>query len=549
MPRLRTLALLLLASAAPGCTASYLVGEDDAPTAAEPAEAEPAVSELALIPIPSRVEIAAADTFWATPSTPVVVPEGDAEATRVAAELRRLFGREVVGVPSVGPGSGAVRLVREPGHGAEGYRLRVTRGAVEIAATSGAGLFYGAQTLRQMLPARVEHEAAFPARLPLVGVDIEDRPRYPWRGLMLDVARHFFSAEEVERVVDLAALYKLNRLHLHLADDQGWRVEIPGWPRLTSVGAATEVGGGPGGFYTAADYARIVAYAAERHVTVVPEVDLPGHTQAALAAYPELGCDPRTDGPPTLSADGVPGGAPVPYTGVRVGFSALCVEREATWRFVDDVVAALAAATPGEWVHLGGDEVERLSGAAYAAFVARAQRVVAAHGKRLVGWDEIAEAELAPGAVVQVWRPQRRGGGAAVARAARAGARLVLSPADRVYLDMKPTADAPLGLTWAGLNGVRDAYDWEPDTLVAGAPPAAVLGVEAPLWSETLATLADVEQMLLPRLPGVAELGWSAPARRGWAGYRARLGAHAPRWRALGASYWPSPEVDWADGG
>ena len=190
---------------------------------------------------------------------------------------------------------------------------------------------------------------------------MEDRPRFAWRGAMLDVARHFFGVEDVKRYVDLLALYKMNRLHLHLADDQGWRIEIPGWPRLTEHGGSSEVGGGPGGFYTAEDYAEIVRYAAERHVMIVPEIDMPGHTNAALASYPELTCD---------------GEAPPLYTGIRVGFSFLCAEKEETYAFIDAVVGALAALTPGPYIHIGGDEVRQLTGEQYAAFMARAQAIV-----------------------------------------------------------------------------------------------------------------------------------------------------------------------------
>lgn len=351
---------------------------------------------------------------------------------------------------------------------------------------------------------------------------------------MLDVSRHFFEVEDVERLLDLMALHKLNRLHLHLSDDQGWRIEIPGRPALTRVGGRSQVGGGEGGFYTTADYDRIVAYAADRFIMVVPEIDLPGHTNAALTSIPELNCD---------------GVARPPYTGTRVGFSAVCVDAPATWAFVEDVVAALAAQTPGPYIHLGGDEVRRLSEAEYATFVERAQAVVTASGKTFVGWDDVAEVDLGPGAVVQVWRPQSPAVAASVAEAVAAGATVVLSPSDRIYLDIKYDEDTVLGLTWAGLNGVRDAYDWDPGAFMEGVPEAAVLGVEAPLWSETLATIGDVEFMAFPRLAGVAEAGWSPQAARSWDGYRARLGAQGPRWVALGLNFYRSPEVEWAPGG
>jgi hexosaminidase len=358
----------------------------------------------------------------------------------------------------------------------------------------------------------------------------------------LDVARHFFTVEEVERYLDLLALYKLNTLHLHLTDDQGWRIAIDGWPRLAGVGGATQVGGGPGGCYTRQDWSRILAAARDRHVTVVPEVDVPGHSNAALAAYGELNRDGR---------------AAEPYTGTGVGFSCLCVDEPVTWRFLDEVFGELAAMTPGPWLHVGGDEVELLGGARYAAFVEQVVRLVAGHGKQAVGWQETAAAG-APPPVVQLWKPGRVP--AAVRRATRGGSRLLLSPADRVYLDMRYDPATTLGLDWAGHVEVRDAYQWEPSALLegsgepgTGAPEdrdgveeGAVLGVEAALWSETLRDLGDAERMTLPRLPGIAEVAWSPAGTRDWEGYRRRLAAHGPRWSAMGLRWHRSPQVPWA---
>ena len=491
----------------------------------------------ALIPAPTSVSVREAPPFVVTAETPIVVAPGDSAARRVAHTLAALVGTIEDSTPDVVEDAGApagaivLRLSASDNLGDEGYTLDVTPERVLLTAATPAGLFYGVQTLRQLMPPRVEYQAARPEPLPVPAVQVLDRPRFEWRGAMLDVARHFFDVDDVKRYVDLMALYKLNRLHLHLSDDQGWRVEIPGRSELTEIGGSTEVGGGPGGFYTVADYAEIVRYAAERFVTVVPEIDLPGHTNAALAATPELNCD---------------GEAPELYTGIRVGFSFVCVEKEETYAFVDDVVAALAAATPGETIHLGGDEVHQLSQEQYVAFMTRAQAIVAAHGKRFEAWDEVAEAglALAPGAVVQVWRPQTPATSAHLAEAVAQGARLVLSPADHVYLDMKVDSSMALGLAWAGFNDVRDAYEWDPGTLIPGVPEAAILGVEAPMWTETLATIRDVEFMAFPRLAGVAETAWSAPGRS-WDEYRLRLAAHGPRWVALGVPFYRSPLVPW----
>jgi hexosaminidase len=346
---------------------------------------------------------------------------------------------------------------------------------------------------------------------------------------MLDVARHFFGVADVCRLIDHLATYKLNVLHLHLSDDQGWRLAIDAWPRLTEHGGGSAVGGGAGGFYTKEDYRAIVRHAEERFVTIVPEIDCPGHVQAALASYPELA-----------------GGAPQErYSGTRVGFSTLDAHSELTYRFLGDVFAELAALTPSAFLHLGGDEAHSTSHGDYLAFMERVQPLVTAHGKRVVGWEEIAAAPLRPGAVVQYWNTGSAHGHDLVRAAVAQGAQLVLSPADRVYLDMKYAPGFPLGQEWAGHVAVRDSYEWDPATLVEGVDEAAILGVEAPLWTETLTTMADVETMLFPRLCAVAEVAWSPAGTRDWEDFRRRLAAERPRWEDAGVAYHRSAQVDW----
>ncbi len=450
-----------------------------------------ATAQPALIPAPAEMTVGRGG-FEIGGETEIVVAPGDRDARRVAVALAALVGTTVDSTPQVTtarPQTGAVRFVTDAARddlGAEGYQLSVTRTGVVLTAAAPAGLFYGVQTIRQLLPPRVEYTATLPRSLTIPAVEITDRPRYPWRGMMLDVARHFFQVEDVERVIDLMALYKLNRLHLHLSDDQGWRVEIPAYPDLTRIGGRTQVGGGPGGYYTTADYDRIVAYAAQRFVTIVPEIDLPGHTNAALASVPELNCD---------------GVARPPYTGTQVGFSSVCVDKESTYAFVDAVVRQLAAQTPGDVIHLGGDEVERLSDADYARFMRRAQAIVTSHGKRMMGWDEMVSADLEPGSIVQVWQPQVRGTARGIARAVRDGAQVVLSPADRIYLDMKYDDSTILGITWAGRNGVRDAYDWEPSRFGRRCAGVGDLGRRG------AAVVGDHRDDLGHRVPGLPPAG------------------------------------------
>ncbi|HEU0302908.1 MAG TPA: family 20 glycosylhydrolase, partial [Longimicrobium sp.] len=257
---------------------------------------------------------------------------------------------------------------------------------------------------------------------------------------------------------------------------------------------------------------------------VVPEVDLPGHTNAALASYAELNCD---------------GVAPDRYTGIEVGFSSLCVDNEVTYRFLDDVFGELAALTPGPYLHIGGDEVEALGRKDYVRFIERVQEIVDRHGKRMIGWEEVAKAALRSTTLVQQWKSD------SAAAAVRHGARLILSPGPKVYLDMKYTPGTELGLYWAGFVEVRDAYDWEPATLLPGVAETDVIGVEAPLWTETVKNLTAAYYLAFPRLPAVAELGWSPAAARDWESFRLRLAAHAPRWHLLGINYHRSPQVPW----
>jgi hexosaminidase len=484
----------------------------------------------ALMPLPDSVQFSPG-AFTLAPDTRIVVTAEDPRLAGVRATIAASLGLAVpaTGLPG-GSDSGTIALALDPAspHGDEGYQLTVTPSGVTIVARTPAGVFYGAQTFRQLLPPYVEYRAARPDRahpLSAAAVSITDAPRFAWRGAMLDVARHFMPVEAVERYIDLMALYKLNRLHLHLADDQGWRIEIASRPRLTAIGGRTQVGGGAGGFYTKADYAALVAYAGERFITIVPEIDMPGHTNAALASYPDLNCSPRE---------------PALYTGIEVGFSALCVEREAVYTFLDEVIGEIAAMTPGAYFHVGGDEVKTLTPEQYVRFIDRVQQIVVTHHKIMIGWDDVAAASVVGPSLVQYWRPDAR-----VAGAVANGVRLILSPANRTYLDMKYDAQTALGQDWAGHVGVREAYEWDPATLLPGVPESAIVGVEAPLWSETAGNIRDVEFLAFPRLAEVAEIGWSRRDERHWEEFAIRLGRQAPRWTALGVNFHRAPQIRW----
>jgi len=471
-------------------------------------------------------------TFTLTAGAQIYVEPGTAELTGIgqylADKLNPSTGYEMQVLPAAGvPAPGNIYLTTvggDPALGEEGYELTITQDRVTLVAYQPAGLFRGLQTIRQLLPPAIESATVQPGPWEMASGTVRDYPRFAWRGAMLDVARHFFSVEDVKRTVDLLAYYKMNRFHVHLSDDQGWRIEIKAWPNLATYGGSTEVGGGPGGYYTQAEYADIVAYAHSRYVTVVPEIDMPGHTNAALASYAELNCD---------------GVAPALYAGTDVGFSSLCIDKEITYTFVEDVIREMAALTPGPYFHVGGDETAATSPADYMRFIERVQAIVQAHGKRMVGWEEIAQTTLLPASIVQHWHSDM------ARRAVQQGAQVIMSPASRAYLDMKYDASTPLGLSWAGYVDVPDAYTWDPATQVDGVPESAVLGVEAPLWSETLQTIDDVEFMVFPRLPGYAEIGWSPATGRDWDEYKIRLGAHGPRWTAIGVNFYRSSQVPW----
>nr|WP_206440528.1 beta-N-acetylhexosaminidase [Streptomyces scabichelini] len=503
--------------------------------ATAPAAAAPVVPLGQVVPAPASAD-AGGSPYRITDHTRIRVDDSR-EARRIgsylAGVLRPSTGYRLPVTDDKGRDGITLRLSgKDAALGEEGYRLQSGKGAVSITARGPAGLFHGVQTLRQLLPAAVEKDSVQPGPWLVAGGTITDTPRYGYRGAMLDVARHFFTVGQVKRYIDQLALYKINKLHLHLSDDQGWRIAVDSWPRLATHGGSTQVGGGPGGYYTKADYKEIVSYAASRYLEVVPEIDMPGHTNAALASYAELNCD---------------GVAPPLYTGTDVGFSSLCVGKEITYDFVDDVIRELAALTPGRYLHIGGDEAHSTSHEDYVKFMDRVQPVVAKYGKTVAGWHQLTGAAPAKGALAQYWGLDSTSAAEKeqVAAAARNGTGLVLSPADRVYLDMKYNEDTPLGLDWAGFVEVRRSYDWDPGNYLPGAPSSAVRGVEAPLWSETVSTSAHIEYMAFPRLPGVAELGWSPASTHDWEAYKVRLAAQGPRWDALGIGYYKSPQVPW----
>ncbi|MGW3018403.1 beta-N-acetylhexosaminidase [Streptomyces longwoodensis] len=528
-------------------------------------ETDIAQTATSLLPAPRAVEgpmrcgldLDDSTTLWAAPGT---------ESTE--RWLRATLGA-ALGLP-LRPGApdapGGVRLVLDDTLGAEAYRLDVVAGrGVEIRGGDPAGVFWGAQTLRQLLgPDAFRRAPVRPGtRQGLPHLRVEDAPRFPWRGVLLDVARHFLPKDGVLRQLDLMAAHKLNVLHLHLTDDQGWRVEIRRHPRLTEVGswrARTKLGhrASPlwderphGGFYTQDDLREIVAYAAERHITVVPEIDVPGHSQAAIAAYPELGNTDVVDTTALSVWD---------TWGVNPNVLA---PTDTTLRFFEGVFEEILELFPADaarfsaFVHIGGDECPKDQWRASPAVQARIAELgladedalqswfvrhfdswLAARGRRLIGWDEILEGGLAPGAAVSSWR-----GYAGGIAAARAGHDVVMCPEQQVYLDHRqaPGEDEPVPIGY--VRTLEDVYRFEPvPPDLTGDQARHVLGTQANVWTEVMEDQARVDYQQFPRLAAFAEVAWSdlpAPAERDVADFERRMTAHYARLDALGVAYRP----------
>ena len=445
-----------------------------------------------------------------------------------------------------------LRLSQDAPHPAEGYRLNVTSDAVTVEAKTPTGLFYGLQTLTQLLFG--DHTSGWSVPI----VQIVDAPRFAYRGMHLDVGRHFFPVAFIKKYIDLLAMYKMNKFHWHLTDDQGWRIEIKKYPKLTEIGAYRQetvmgknferfdrpyVGDGKphGGFYSQEEVREVVAYARARYIDVIPEIEMPGHATAALAAYPEFAC---TDGP-----------FDVPTTwGI---FEDVFCPKEETFQFLEDVLTEVIALFPSQYIHIGGDEVPKVrwqesevaqevisrEGLAdedelQSYFIKRIESFLQAQGRRLIGWDEILEGGLAPDATVMSWRGMEGG-----IEAAREGHDVIMTPTSHCYFDYYQADPEQEPLAIRGLTPLEKVYSFEPVPEMLSAEDAEhILGAQGNVWTEYMATTDYVEYMVFPRMLALSEVVWSPPDLRNWEDFVQRLPDHLRYFDALGVNY-RQPEV------
>lgn len=484
--------------------------------------------------IPKPVSITATGDYFTLKEKSSIFVRGEADemiqiGRYLADKLNPVTGFATkVKTTSAEPRSGNIYLsLSDPDNklGDEGYELTITKKLVTLTAGKPAGVFRGIQTIRQIIAK--DSVSKKPGVFKIAAGTITDYPGYSYRGMMLDVSRHFFGVDDVKQVIEYLAFYKMNVLHLGLSNDQGWRIEIKSWPNLALHGGSTQVGGGKGGYYTQEQYSDIVKYAKERYITIVPEIDMPGHTNAALASYAELNCN---------------GKATELYTGTEVGFSTFCTNKEITYKFIDDVFRELSALTPGPYIHIGGDESHSTKIEDYIPFVNRVQEIVTSHGKQVLGWDEIALASLKPNSVTQWWDNVSN-----AQKSASQGAKVLMSPAVKAYLDMQYDSTTRLGLHWAAYIEVDEAYKWDPATIVPGLGKESIIGIEGALWTETITNLDEIEYMVFPRLPGYAEIGWTPASMRNWDEYKYRLAKQEEYFKAMDVNYYPSKRVPWGE--
>ena len=524
-----------------GCSSTTTISNDNTP---------------AIIPAPAAITMQKGE-FKITDKTGIIIPSDD-RAVGLSAELLGSLIKNSTGLnPSITTGSkaekGSIFMTLNPEiTNDEGYLLVVTPKRIEITAKTAAGLFYAVQTLRQMLPATVEKQGtAASGELAVPACIIEDAPRFGYRGMHLDVARHLFPVETIKSYIDMLALHKMNTFHWHLTDDQGWRIEIKKYPRLTEVGAyrkETVIGhagrpplkydGTPyGGFYTQEQVKEIVAYARDRFITVIPEIEMPGHAMGALAGYPELSC---TGGPFDVN----------PKWGVMD--DVFCAGNDKVFTFLEDVLSEVIPLFPGTYIHIGGDECPKvrwekcpLCQARIKAeglkdehelqsyFIRRIEKFLIANNRKLIGWDEILDGGLAPEATVMSWRGTK--GGIAAAKQKHD---VIMTPNTYAYLDYYQAEPAGEPLSIGGYLPLEKVYSFNPlPEELTPEEQRHILGVQGNLWTEYISTPEHLQYMAFPRALAIAESGWTADNKKDFEEFLIRLEVQKKRYDTMGINY------------
>lgn len=504
-----------------------------------------------------------------------IVTGNNPEIKKIADLLAKTISNSIGTTTTIKEGSGAtaksIFLSLVPDKSSipkEGYRLKVAADGVSILAADPAGIFYGVQSLYQLMPKQIMGKTKMSMTTwSIPAVTIEDRPRFGWRGLMLDVSRHFFTKEQVKEYIDQMVRYKFNILHMHLTDDQGWRIEIKSLPQLTKVGAwrvnktgtfgrfSPPLPNEPkdyGGFYTQEDIKEIVAYAKERYVNILPEVDVPGHSMAAIASYPELTSTSAAPGTYNVNSGEQlmvwPGGGQHFYGLLD---NSLCPAKENVYDFLDKVFGELALLFPFEYIHMGGDETARNFweksedikalmkkenlkdlNEVQSYFVKRVEKIINSKGKKMIGWDEILEGGLAPNAAVMSWRGMKGG-----IEAAKQGHEVVMSPTDFAYIDYMQGDGSIEPPVYATLR-LKKAYEFEP--IPDGVNPSLIKGGQANLWTEQIYNMRTAQYMTWPRGFAIAEALWSPKEKRNWNGFVTRVEKEFERFDVAEIKYAPS---------
>lgn len=529
-------------------------------------------STINIIPIPASI-VPKPGSFAVTNKTVIVVSTGNADANRVANFLSLAVATPAgykIPVTNKGAAGHNIRMLILPAAdkslGDEGYKLSVSQASVTLSANKPAGLFYGVQTILQLLPKEIESKKQVKnISWTIPAVEITDYPRFGWRGLMFDVSRHFFPKQDVKAFIDDMVKYKFNLLHLHLTDDQGWRIEIKSLPKLTSVGAwnvkkigtfgtfsppAPDEPRNFGGFYTQDDIKEIIQYAKDRFVNILPEVDVPGHSLAAVASYPEISCTPEAVNYHVNSGENFMDwshGAPP----IALVDNTLCPANEKAYEFLDKVFTEIAALFPFEYIHVGGDEcpknfweksdaIKKLmqqeglktQQEVQSYFEKRVENIIESKGKKVIGWDEILEGGLAPNAAVMSWRGIKGG-----IEAAKMGHQVVMSPTTFTYLDYMQSDGVMEPPVYETLR-LKTSYEFEP--VPNGVDPKYIRGGQANLWTEQVYNMRHEQYMVWPRAFAIAEAVWSPKEKRNWNDFVPRVEKQFERFDVAEKKYAPS---------